>query len=103
LFILDHNFSTRNARKSIKGSKDLDSSLVSYENFRETLWPSSWALGQATCANMTPKLLHLWHHSQKIHTPNQKIFFRVQSTKLAHPFEPLNSSPAQSAEELRRW
>jgi len=59
LFILDHNFSTRNARKSIKGSKDLDSSLVSYENFRETLWPSSWALGQATCANMTPKLLHL--------------------------------------------
>jgi len=27
LFILDHNFWTRNARKSIKGSKDLDSSL----------------------------------------------------------------------------
>jgi len=24
LFILDHNFSTRNARKSIKGSKDSD-------------------------------------------------------------------------------
>jgi len=33
LFILDHNFSTRNARKSIKGSKDL--SLVSNENFSE--------------------------------------------------------------------
>ena len=28
------------ARKSIKGSKDLDSSLVSKENFSETLWPS---------------------------------------------------------------
>jgi len=27
LFILDHNFWTRNARKSIKGSKDSDSSL----------------------------------------------------------------------------
>jgi len=38
----------RNARKSIKGLKDLDSSLVSNKNFSETLWPSSWALGQAT-------------------------------------------------------
>jgi len=26
----------------------LDSSLVSNENFSETLWPSGWALGQAT-------------------------------------------------------
>jgi len=37
LFILDHNFGTRNARKSIKGSKDSDSSLVSSKNFSETL------------------------------------------------------------------
>jgi len=28
LFILDHNFWTRNARKSIKSSKDLDLSLI---------------------------------------------------------------------------
>jgi len=35
--------------------------------------------------------------------PNQKFFFRVQSTRLADPFEPLNSSLAQSAEELGRW
>ena len=46
MFILDHNFSTRNARKSIKGSKDSDSSLVSNENFSETFYPSGWALGQ---------------------------------------------------------
>jgi len=32
LFILDRNFWLRNARKSIKGSKDLDSSLVSKWN-----------------------------------------------------------------------
>jgi len=30
-------------------------------------------------------------------------FFRVQSKRLADPFEPLNSSQAQSVEELRRW
>jgi len=79
LFILDHNFETRNARKSVKGSKDLVSSLVSNENFSETLWPSGWALGQATWSKMTPKLLYLWCQSQKIRTHNKK-FFRVQST-----------------------
>ena len=34
---------------------------------------------------------------------NQKIFFQVQSARLSDPFEPLNSSLAQSAEELGRW
>jgi len=62
---------------SIKGSKDSDLSLVSNENFSEKLWPSSWALGRATCAKMTLKLPHLWRQSQKIRIPNQKIFFRV--------------------------
>jgi len=32
----------------MKGSTDSDSSLVSNENFSETLWPSRWVLGQAT-------------------------------------------------------
>jgi len=41
--------------------------------------------------------------SQTIRTPQpKKIFFRVQSTSLADPFEPLNSSLAQLAEELGR-
>jgi len=35
-------------------------------------------------------------------TPTQK-FFRVQSTRLANPFEPLNSSLVQSSEELWHW
>jgi len=77
LFILDHNFWSRNVRKSIKGSKDSESSLVSNENFSEKLWPSSWALGRTKCAKMTQKLLHLWRHSQKIRTPQPKIFFRM--------------------------
>jgi len=37
------------------------------------------------------------------HPPVKNFFFRVQSTRLADPFEPLNSSLAQSAEELGRW
>jgi len=61
----------------IKGSKDLDSSLVSNENFSEILWLSGWALGPATWAKMAQKLFHLWRHSQKIHNPNQKNFLRA--------------------------
>jgi len=74
LFILDRNFWTRNTGKSIKGSKDSDSSLFSNENFSETLWPSGWALGQGTWDKMTLKLLQLWRHSQKTRTPQAKIF-----------------------------
>jgi len=59
----------------IKGLKDLDSSLFSNENFSETLWPSGWALGQATWAKITLKLLHLWRQSQKICTPQPKNSF----------------------------
>jgi len=57
----------------IKGSKDSDSSLVSNENFSETLWPGGWALGQATWAKMAQKLLHFWRHKISA-TPNQKFF-----------------------------
>jgi len=35
--------------------------------------------------------------------PPTKTFFRVQMRKLAKSFEGLNSSLAQSAEELWRW
>jgi len=52
---------------------------------------------------MTPKLLHLYVTHIKSATPDQKIFFQVQTRRLADPFEPLNSSLAQSAEELWRW
>jgi len=41
--------------------------------------------------------------TKKTRTPQAKFFFRVQSTRLADPFEPLNSSLAQLAEELGRW
>jgi len=74
LFILDHKFSTRNARKLIKDSKDSDSSLASNENFSEILWPSGWALGPATWAKTAQKLLHLWCHSQKSRNPQPKNF-----------------------------
>jgi len=50
-----------------------------------------------------PKTTSLMMSVTKNPLPLTKNFFRVQSTRLADPFEPLNSSLAQSAEDLRRW
>jgi len=100
---LDHKFWSRNGSKSIKGSKDSDSSLLSNKNFIKILWLSGWALGQVTWAKMALKLPDLWRHSQKICNPKPKNFFQVQTRRLANRFEALNSSLAQSAEELCCW
>jgi len=51
---------------------------------------------------MAQKLLMNVTH-KKSATSNKKIIFRVQTRRLTNPFEPLNSSLAQSAEELWRW
>jgi len=40
--ILGCNFGTRKTRKSIKGSKDLDSSLVSNKNLNQRISSSGW-------------------------------------------------------------
>jgi len=75
LFILDHNFLTRNARKLIKGSKDSDSSLVSNENFSETLWPSGWCSGPGNMSHNDPKTTLLMASVTKnLHPKPPKIF-----------------------------
>jgi len=50
-----------------------------------------------------PKTTSLMTSVTKNPHPQPKNFFQVQSTRLADPFEPLNSSLVQSAEELWRW
>jgi len=44
-------------------------------SFHWKLQWNTWALGQATWAKMTLKLVHLWRQSQTIRTPQPKIFF----------------------------
>jgi len=48
---------------------------------------------------MAQKLLHLDITHKKSETPSQKIFFQVQTRRLADTFECLNSSLAQSTEK----
>jgi len=50
-----------------------------------------------------PKTTSLMMSVTKNPQPPTKKFFRVQSTRLVDPFKLLNSSLAQSAEELGRW
>jgi len=38
------------------------------------------------------KVLHLWHHSQKTHTPKQKNYFRVWTRRLAASFKNFTGS-----------
>ena len=60
------------------------------------------AQGQAKWAKVAKKS-STYDVTHKKTAPPSKNFFRVQSTRLADPFEPLNSSLAQWAEELGRW
>jgi len=50
-----------------------------------------------------PKTTSLMTSLTKNPHPSTKNFFQVQTRRLADPFEPLNSSLAQSAEKLWRW
>jgi len=52
LLVLGHNFWTRNARKSIKVSKDSDYSLVSNKNLSQKLPIVVGTQGQVTLAKM---------------------------------------------------
>jgi len=47
-----------------------------------------------------PKVLHLWRHSQQTRTPNQKNFFRVQTTRLAASFDTSTRSVTRTRAEI---
>jgi len=50
------------------------------------------AQGQAKVDQGGLKVLHLWRHSQKIHIPQAKNFFWVQTRRLAASFETFTGS-----------
>jgi len=54
------------------------------QNLSEILPSSGWAQAQGTWAQMAKHLPHLWCHSQKPETQNQKIYFHCQLKDLPH-------------------
>jgi len=82
LWFLGHNLWTINARKSIKCSKDSDSSLVSNENLSKILPSGGCALGQVTWSKMAKNLAHLWRHTQNW----KPQFFFIADSKTCQVF-----------------
>ena len=94
LFILDHNFWTRNAKTSIKGLKDSNLSLVGNVNFSKTLWLSGWALGQATWTKWPKNYLTHGVTHKKSATHNQKFFYiaNYKTCQVLWAFEQLSTA-----------
>jgi len=99
LVFFGHNVWTRNLRKSSKGSKDLDFSLVSTNNLSTTLSPYSWGPGPDNLGQKGSELSRLWHHPHETRNPMLFNSFKGQ-TRFATSFEDLNSSLAQLTSEL---
>jgi len=64
----------------------LDCSLVSSKNFSEILPPNGWRLGLGKVGQGGLKVLHLWRHLRKNHTPQAKIFFSSADYKTCWVF-----------------
>ena len=104
MFILYHNFWTKNAGKLIKVSKDTDSSLVCNKNFSEIHPSSGWAQVRYQQAKMAKNLPYLWHHSQKNETENQTFFFiaGVKTCQVFWGYEQLSGAIRWGAMRLLR-
>jgi len=94
-WFLVHNVGSRYARKSIKGSKDSDDSLVSKKTLSQKLAHWIGAQGRVKLAKNTQKHPHLWRPPQR--TPNTKrntFFFKVskKTCRIRRWFEQLSSS-----------
>ena len=93
-----HNFGSRYASKSIKGSQNAHYRLVSKKN-----WAKKWLI------RLAPRARHNWPKTRK-HAPSMttarkpqtqnEIFFLIWARRRAESAEGLNSSLAQSAGEL---
>jgi len=99
LFTLDRNFRTRNPTTLSKVSKDSDRSLVSNKNFSEILPSNGLGSGPGEVGQgcLKSSIYDVTH--KKLTTLDQILSLRT--TRLAEPFESLNSSLLLSAPELR--
>jgi len=92
---LGHNFGSRHARGSIKGSIDVGDHVVSKHSFSQNLaCPGPVKVGQKF-----KNTLILGAPSRRTPNPNQKNFL-IETRRLAASVESLNSSLAIAAGEL---
>ena len=77
-----------------------DTQMVRDQKKFENHWPNGWRPGPGKVGQSGLKVLHLWRHSQPTRTPQEKNFFRVQSTRLAACFQSFAESLEQTGAEI---
>jgi len=93
--LFSHNSASRHGRKSDKGSKDADFSLVSKKNLSQNHGSSGWRPVPGKFAKNTKTCPHSDVTFRKAKTQNEKTFLPC-GLRLAESVEGLNSSLAQA-------
>jgi len=100
---LGHNFGSRHARRSSKGSIDAGDRVVSKNSFRQNFGPWDWRPGPVKVGKVGQKTENtptLRAHPRRTPHPNQKIFFVIEPRRLSASVEGLNTYLAVAAGEL---
>jgi len=95
-----HNFGSRYASKSFKGSIDADFRLVYNKTLSQGNGSMDWGPGSGKGGQKCEKLPSLWRHLQKTPNPKRKAFFSISTRRLAESVEGLNSSLALAAGQV---
>jgi len=97
---LGHNFGSRHARRSSKGSIDAGDHLVSKKSLSQTFGPFDWRPGPVKVGQKTQITPTLRASPRRTPHPNQKKFFLMEPRSLAASVEGLNNSLSIAAGEL---
>jgi len=98
MFVLGHNFGSRHARRSNKGSIDAGDHLVFKKRLRQNFGPLNWRPGPVKVGQKNKNTLRA--SPRRTPHPNQKTFFLIEPRSLGASVEGLNNPLAIAAGEL---
>jgi len=94
-----HNFGSRHARRSSKGSINAEDRLVSKTSLSQNFGPWDWRPGSVKVGQKTENTPTLRAHPRRTLHPNKKFFFN-RTKKTSASVEGLNTYLAVAAGEL---
>ena len=105
MFFLGHNFGSRHARRSSKGSIDAGDRVVSKNSLRQNFGLWDWRPGPVKVGQKTENTRTLRAHPRRTPHPNKKIFFnRTKKTfRIRRGFEHLCSCSGWRVITKKTW
>ena len=97
---LGHNFGSRHARRSSKGSIDVGDHVVFKKRLSQNFGTLDWRPGPVKVSQKKRNTPTLRASPRQTPHPNQKFFFLIEPRSLATSVEGLNNSLAIAAGEL---